>query len=66
MCNIYHLLLQPPDVVLLRVTLVGVEREDVDATQFAEDVGELLQELGFSDVSVSLYAVMEDENGNVM
>ena len=52
--------------MLLQVTLVGVEREVVDGVQFAEDVGRLVSQLdGYEDVTVSLYAILEDEDGNV-
>ena len=58
--------LQPSDSVLLLVTLVDVEREDVDGARFAQEVEALVKQLGFDDVSVSLFATLETEDGSVV
>ena len=67
LCQIVCMFLfQPKDSVLLQVTLVRVKIEDIDGTQFAEDVARLVKELGFNDVEVSLYALLGDEDGNTV
>ena len=48
------------------MTLVNVETEDVDGAQFALDVEALIAGLGFEDIDVSLYATVEDEDGNAV
>ena len=59
-------LMQPEDSVLLAITLVGVEKEEVDGAQFTSEVQELVRELGFDDVSVSLFALLETDDGSVV
>jgi hypothetical protein len=56
----------PSDSVLLLVTLVNIDRGDVDGTQFAKDVEKLVKQLGFEDVSVSLFATLEAEDGSAV
>ena len=49
------------------MTLVDIDREGVDGTQFAKDVENLVkQQLGFNDVSVSLFATLEAEDGSAV
>ena len=52
--------------MLLLVTLVNIDRGDVDGTQFANDVEKLVKQLGFEDVSVSLFATLEAEDGSAV
>ena len=61
-----YALMQPEDPVVLAITLVGVEKGEVDGAQFAREVQELVRELGFDDVSVSLFAVLGTDNSSVV
>jgi hypothetical protein len=56
----------PSDSVLLLVTLVNINRGDVNGNQFADDVEKLVKQLGFEDVSVSLFATLEAEDGSAV
>ena len=57
---------QPDDIVLLQVTLAGVETEDFDSSEFAEAVEQLVKELGFEEVDVTVYASLEEQDENIV
>lgn len=48
------------------MTLLIKDGGGVDGAGFAEDVEELVKKLGFDDVSVSLYATLETEDGSAV
>jgi hypothetical protein len=57
--------IQPEDVLLIRISLVGVSPDSFDSNSFARAVKRVLQALGFYPLNVYVYAVFVEDGNTV-
>lgn len=61
----YVMCIQPEDVALIKVTLIGESPDSFDGSQFVASVQRLFSDLDLDSPRVSMYAVFVEDGNTV-